>query len=107
MAAFLKVKGISAVLLLLLLLTLVVLASAVTSASGQGVPEEFYQNVQIYEHRVSNDELTLSIDKASYKFGETVNVIGLVHDVENTEFLPIFRNGQKRQVGRRNQAYQS
>jgi plastocyanin len=66
------------------------LVSAVTGASGQDTAaQEAYEDIQIYEYSVSNEELTLSIDKISYEFGETVEVIGLVHDLESKQNIYI------------------
>ena len=46
-------------------------------AYGQ-IPEEYYEESQLYPNQKSNDELALSIDNTIYAKGDTVNVFGVV-----------------------------
>ena len=48
-------------------------------AYGQ-VPEEYYEESQLYPNQSANDELALSIDDTIYVKGDTVNVFGVVKD---------------------------
>ena len=48
-------------------------------AYGQ-IPEDYYEESQLYPNQKSNDELALSIDNNVYAKGDTVNVFGIVKD---------------------------
>ena len=50
-------------------------------AYGQ-VPEEYYEESQLYQNKKSNDQLALSIDEYLYGPGGTVNVFGIVKNYQ-------------------------
>lgn len=50
-------------------------------AYAQEIPEEYYEELQLYENQASNNELSASIDKFNYSPGESISLVGYVHDV--------------------------
>ncbi len=64
--------------LLKLILFLPFLVAINTWAYGQIIPEEFYNQITIYDNQSSNAELTISTNKLVYKDGELINMVGQV-----------------------------
>jgi len=62
---------------------------------GQEIPEEFYSSLQLYENKVSNEEIALSSNKSIYKQGEDAILFGLVYDYSSRDqiFITIIAPG--------------
>jgi len=61
------------------------LISGFIGAYGQEIPEEFYQTFELYENKVSNNEITLSSNKLDYKSGEIGTLFGIVSEYQPGE----------------------
>jgi len=51
-----------------------------TNAFAQEIPEEFYESSQLYDNKISNDQIVLSADKSIYTPGEDGILFGIVFD---------------------------
>jgi len=49
-----------------------------TNAFAQEIPEEFYTSSQVYDNKISNDQILLSSNKSIYNPGEDGILIGMV-----------------------------
>jgi len=46
---------------------------------GQEIPEEFYETLQLYDHKISNEQMAISSDNSKYEPGDNGILIGLVY----------------------------
>jgi len=74
------------------ILFLLFLSIGFTAVYGQEIPEEFYQTLELYENKVSNEEITLSSNKSTYKAGEEGILLGIVSVFDRGErvYITIF-----------------
>jgi len=63
-----------------------------TNAFAQEIPEEFYVGSQVYDNKISNDQILLSSDKSIYNPGEDGILLGIVFDtgIGDRVFITIF-----------------
>jgi len=66
---------------LIILAAISVTTISVTTISAQEIPEEFYPISKLYDINANNEELIISIDRSSYKPGDSLHLVGNVYDI--------------------------
>jgi len=63
-----------------ILFSLLVVIFIQSIAFGQEIPEEFYETSQLYDNKISNDEIVISSNKSTYLPGDEGILLGLVFE---------------------------
>ena len=51
-------------------------------AYGQEIPQDYYENYQLYDYNISNDDMSLSLDNTIYQPGDMASIFGFVNNIQ-------------------------